>query len=90
MTPEFIFYSELLSFVLISDGEIQQADMSSQGKGQTKVGKYKSKKRPGYVCYFFFFTYFKFWLNERDQKPKVVWKHDTLDTVAVEGNSNFT
>ncbi|KAI6701738.1 hypothetical protein NL676_016062 [Syzygium grande] len=30
-----------------NDGEIQHADMSSQGKGQTKVGKYKSKKRPG-------------------------------------------
>ncbi|KAI3408658.1 uncharacterized protein J3R85_020169 [Psidium guajava] len=29
------------------DGETQQADMSSQGKAQTKVGKYKSKKRPG-------------------------------------------
>ncbi|KAK3414280.1 hypothetical protein EUGRSUZ_I02762 [Eucalyptus grandis] len=30
-----------------NDGEIQQGDMSSQGKGQTKVGKNKSKKRNG-------------------------------------------
>ncbi|KAF8016050.1 hypothetical protein BT93_H1566 [Corymbia citriodora subsp. variegata] len=30
-----------------NDGDIQQADMSSQGKGQTKVGKNKPKKRPG-------------------------------------------